>query len=236
MKSILLSITVIMLNIIYMPMKLLKTKDKVVYISRQSNAENIDFKLIREKIQEQYKEIDNIVLVKKIEPGIINKISYCIETIRQMYHIATSKVVILDTYCITACVLKHKKETKIIQIWHALGAIKKFGYQTIDKPWGTRSDIAKAMHMHENYTYVLAPSNETAKLYKRAFNVTDSQIKYIGMPRVDYIVEKNIEMEQKIFNEYPELKEKENILYVPTFRKGQKVELDELIAKFYKEV
>ena len=65
------------------------------------------------------------------------------------------------------------------------------------------------MCMHKNYDYVLAPSKETAKLYEKAFNVESKKIKYIGMPRIDYILEKNEETNKKIYNTYPELTKKE---------------------------
>ena len=229
MKKILLSIAVAILKVIYIPIRLLKTKNKITYISRQSNSENIDFRLIRQEIEKEYLEYENVILTKKIEPGIINNISYMVELIKQMYHISTSKVVILDTYCITVSVLKHKPETKFIQIWHALGAVKKFGLQSLDKPSGRRKDIAKVMCMHKNYNYVLAPSRKTAIYYKEAFNVEESKIAYIGMPRIDYILKDNVYIKDKIYNTYPILKEKINILYVPTFRKGEKVEIDDLV-------
>ncbi len=231
MKKILLNIAVKILRLIYIPLKKLKIKDKIVYISRQSNAENLDFKLIRERIEKEYPQYQNVVLTRKIEPGVKNKMDYIVNIIKQMYHIATSKIVILDTYCITASVLKHKKETKIIQIWHAPGAIKKFGYQSIDKPSGTKKEIAEIMCMHQNYNYVLAPSKETAKSYKEAFNVKEEQIKYIAMPRLEYVMQEDKVKSEKIYNQYPELRNKTNILYVPTFRKGEKIQIDELIKK-----
>ena len=172
-----------------------------------------------------------MVLTKKIENGIINKIAYCIYIFKQMYHLATSKVVVLDTYCITACVLSHKKDTKIIQIWHALGAIKKFGYQTLNRKSGSSEITAKIMHMHENYDYILAPSKVTSEIYKEAFNVEENNFKYIGMPRIDYILKEDKQKQQEIYDTYPELREKQNILYVPTFRKGEKVQIDELVQK-----
>ena len=231
MSEFALNIVAILLKIAYMPFKLLKTRNKIVYISRESNNENIDFKLIREEVEKEYPNFENVVLTKKIGDGFLDKIKYIGEIYRQMYHIATSKIVILDTYCITVSVLKHKKETKVIQIWHALGAIKKFGYQSINKPSGRKESMVKAMHMHENYDYVLAPSRETAKFYKEAFNVTENQIKYLGMPRIDYLLKEDEKVKEEIYNTYPELKEKTNIIYVPTFRKGEKVELDEIVEK-----
>ena len=234
MKNIILKILVICLQILYFPMKLLKVKDKITYISRQSNSESIDCKKIRKEIEEKYPEYKYKVITKKLEAkdGIIKQLipnAVCI--IKQMHALATSKVIIIDTYCIPVSILPHKKETKIIQIWHALGAIKKFGYQTIGKKYGSDKKTSEIMKMHKNYDYVLAPSKKTAEIYKKAFNVEENKIKYIGMPRIDEILEKNESIEKNIYSVYPELQKKTNIIYIPTYRKDEKVKIDELVEK-----
>jgi len=231
MKKIILNVIIAMLKIIYAPIKLLKIQKKVVYISRQSNRETLDFKLIKNEMEKLYPNYKNVILTKKLEGGLINKIGYVFHMFTQMYNISTSKVVILDSYCIVASVLKHKKETKIIQIWHALSAIKKFGYQSIGTEAGSDELTAKIMCMHKNYDYVLAPSETTAKYYKQAFNVKEEQIKYLGMPRIDYILKKDKGINEKIFERYPILKEKINILYVPTFRKDESIQIEELVNR-----
>ena len=234
MRNIIFRILVFFLKLLYLPMRLFKVKDKVSLISRQSNFESIDFKSIREELETMYPEYQVKVIAKKIEEkdGILKQLlPNVINIFKQMYSLATSKVVIIDTYCITTCILPHKKETKVIQIWHALGAIKKFGYQTIGTKTGSNLKTSEIMCMHKNYDYVLAPSKTTAKLYEQAFNVKEEKILYIGMPRIDYILNKNEEIIKNIYDKYPILKEKENIVYVPTYRKGQKVELDELVKK-----
>ena len=214
-------------------MKLFKTKNKIVYISRQFNTPTLDFMLLKNAVEEINPEVKNVILTKRIEKGILNYISYILHIFTQMYHIATAKVVIVDTYCIVVSVLKHKKNTKIIQIWHAMGAIKKFGYQTIGKPSGASEKMAKTMCMHKNYNYVLAPSKVTKDIFLEAFNITEEQIKYIALPRVDYILQKK--NKENIYEQYPELKEKINVLYVPTFRKGKKIKLDKLVQNFNTE-
>ena len=234
MRNIIFKILVIFLKILYTPMRLFKPKNKVTLISREGNKEPMEYKRIREELEKAYPEYKVKVISKKIEEkdGIIKQLlPNCISIFKQMYSLATSKVIVLDTYCITACILPHKKETKVIQIWHALGAIKKFGYQTIGKKAGANEKIAKIMCMHKNYDYVLAPSKATAVLYEEAFNVTEDKIKYIGIPRIDYILEKDEKATSKIYEMYPILKKKQNIVYVPTYRKGQKIELDELVEK-----
>ena len=229
MKKIMIKLGIMGLKLLYFPMKLLKIKNKIVYISRQFNHPNLDFILLSEEIKKQDNTIKNVFLTKRLDKGLANKISYVFHMIKQMYHVATAKIVIIDSYCIVASVLKHKKETKIIQLWHAMGAIKKFGYQTIGKKSGSDEQLAKLMHMHENYNIVLCSSHVTGKHYCEAFNVSEDKIKYLGMPRIDYILEDK--ETEEIYKKYPQLKNKTNILYVPTFRKGKKIKLNRLIEK-----
>ncbi len=231
MKSFLVKIFLGLLKLIYFPIKMLKVQNKVVYISRQFNNETLDFKLIQEKMIEKYPNTKNVILAKRMENGIINKIRYFLHMFVQMYHVSTSKVVIVDSYCIIVSVLKHKKETKIIQIWHAISAIKKFGYQTIGKTTGTDIKLAKNMCMHKNYDYVLCSSKVTAKYFEEAFNISNEKIKYLALPRLDYILQEDDEKTEEIYNTYPELKDKINILYVPTFRKFKKVKINDVIQR-----
>ena len=105
------------LNIIYLFIKLIPTKNKITMISRQSNDEPMDFRLIREEIEKRDKNIKVVVLAHQLDGGInstlLNKIKYVFHMFRQMYNIATSKVVILDSYCILISILKHKKTLKV---------------------------------------------------------------------------------------------------------------------------
>lgn len=230
MKEMIVKIGVNILKIIYFPMKLLKTRNKVVYISRQFNRPTLDFILLKDEIEKLDASVKNVFLTKRIEKGALNTVLYIFHMLKQMYHIATAKIVVVDTYCIVVSVLKHKNKTKIIQIWHALGAIKKFGYQTIGKNSGTSKAMADVMCMHKNYDFVLCPSEITKQYYCEAFQIEERQIKYIGMPRIDYILQKK--SKDKIYEKYPELKEKINVLYVSTFRKGKKIKISKLIQDF----
>lgn len=84
------------------------------------------------------------------------KIKYAGEMFRQMKALATSKVAVLDGYCILASMLNHKSDLKIIQIWHALGAFKRFGKSILDKESGKSSKTAAAFKMHNNYDLIAA--------------------------------------------------------------------------------
>lgn len=218
--TILIKLFILILNIIYIPLKLFKTKNKITFISRQSNSINIDFKLLIDDLNYRYSNYKIVVLTKKIDGGIINKIKYVFHIFRQMYHIATSKVVVLDTYCIPISILKHKKNLKVIQMWHALGAFKKFGLSVKDKKEGTSSKLIDIMKMHQNYDYVFSSSEYCSTYFAEAFGYNKNQVLPYPLPRLDLLKDKKYikNKKEEIYNEYPGLKNKKNIVYAPTFR------------------
>ena len=139
----------------------------------------------------------------------------------------TSKVCVVDGYSIPISMLKHRKELEIIQIWHSSGAIKKFGFQSLNKKEGRGLGVAKVMNMHKNYSHVLAPSNQTKKFYKEAFGVEEDKVVMGLLPRIDYI-RKEDRIKEKFLSDYPEKENKKTILYVPTFRKDEQLDLSDL--------
>ena len=135
------TIGIFFMKIIYFFMKLFKTKNKIVFISRQSDKLSLDFSLLKEEI-EKNSNIELVFITKKVEKNFRSVFKSIFIMLKQMYHLATSKVCVIDGYNITVSVLKHKKDTKVIQMWHALAAIKKFGYQTIGYADGINPKIA----------------------------------------------------------------------------------------------
>lgn len=228
MKFIML-IAKIFVRLIYSFLKVLPTKNKVVMMSRRNSKISIDFELLRKEIINFDKKTKVIMLNHKFN----NILLFIPQLILEMYHLATSKACITDSYMITISILKHKKQLKIIQIWHALGAIKKFGYAALDKPEGSSKELATLMNMHKNYTYIISGSEEMTPYFAKAFGVDDYNILPYSLPRVDYLLDKaNINADRdRIFNTYKGLKDKKTILYAPTFRKNERLEVDELISK-----
>lgn len=216
-------IAIAILNAIYCLFKLLPVKNKITYISRQMNTIPLDFLMIEKNIEKKDATYEHVILAKMIPSGIVGKIGYCFHMLKQMYHIATSKAVLLDTYCIPISILKQRDSLIVIQIWHALGAFKKFGYSILDQEEGSSSKMAHLMKMHRNYTYVLASSDYTKTYFAQAFNVREEQMLVYPLPKTDLLINKKLKEITigKILNSYPKLKKskKKIIVYAPTFRK-----------------
>lgn len=222
MKVFLIALLKLGLKIIYAPLKLLKTKNQVVYLSRQRNEKDIDFSLLEQALKDEDPSINQVFRLKMIDDGIVAKIKYCFYVIGDMYYLATSKVAVVDTYSITVSCLNHKKDLKVIQMWHALGATKRFGLQAVGTKEGRDEKISNAMCMHKNYDYVLAPSEATAEFYKQAFGVGDDKIKILPMPRVDFLTDGNAKTTE-FYSQNPGMGDKKIVLYLPTFRDREAV-------------
>ena len=234
------------LRIIYFFIKLFTfRKKRVFFISRQFDEIPMNYKILIDELEKD--NISSVVICKKVPTGLnsmlrnekksINIMSeilkifdYYFNMYKQMHYIATSKVVITDGYNITVSLLNHKKGTKVIQLWHALAAIKKFGYQTIGYPDGLNPKVAKMLCMHKNYDYVISGSKAMNKYFAEAFNIDIKKVLDIGTPTIDFLLKPNDDIVKKIYKEYPRLKKKINILYAPTFRSDGSNNTDELIS------
>lgn len=234
--KIILKFGVYILNLIYRLYKIFPIKNRVLFISRQSDTISIDCSMLSEVIRKKDEKVEMLQEFRRIPDSFIGKIKYVLYMLtRQMYLFATSKVIILDGYCILASVLNHKKDLRIVQMWHAMGALKKFGYAALGNEEGKDPEISKILQMHRNYDYVICSSENCVNYYQEAFRIEKEKIIIASLPRVDLLVDsKKISFTQeKIYKTYPNLRKKKNILYVPTFRMNAKMQekVQDLIAK-----
>lgn len=212
------------LSFIYFFIKLLPTKKKITLISRQDNKPSMDFLLLKEKILELMPGYKVKILTKKVNTNSLKSIfSYSFHIIRQMINIATSKIVILDGYCIPISVLKHKKSLKVIQMWHSIGTMKKFGIEILNKEEGVNKELANVMKMHRNYNYIFASGNGYKKELASQFGYSEDFVKIFPLPRTDYLLSEDIKNKKstELYNKFTELKNKENVVYCPTHRKNE---------------
>lgn len=220
MRNIILKVAIKTLNLFYFFIKFLKTQQKITLISRLNNQNSIDFTVLIDFLKISLPNYKIVALNRKLDKNFKSKIKYIPHMFIQMYHIATSRLIIIDSYCICISVLNHKKSLKTIQIWHAVGAFKKFGYSILDKEEGSESLLAKIMGMHKNYDYIIISSNYVKPYIQEAFNVNDDKLLVSLLPRINYLQNYHNELKTKILSTYSLLNNsKKNILYAPTFRK-----------------
>ena len=210
--------------------KLFPTRQKVVMISRELDTDPLDFALLRAEIERRNTGVRVVSLCKTVPHGI-KLVGYAWYMLRCMAHMATARACVVDTYCLPVSLLTHKKSLRIVQVWHALGAIKKFGYQSLGLAEGRDAKTAEWLRMHQGYTRMFAPSNATAAFYAEAFGIPRDTIEVRGMPRIDWLLRDHSDIRERFFAEHPTLGDKPILLYVPTFRKDKPTAHDQLIAR-----
>lgn len=209
------------LSSVFAIMKLQPMKSRVAIMSRQSNRPSRDIELLREELEAR--KIETVVLCKKMDDGIRGAVAYMGELFKQMQYLASSKVIVLDSYNIPVCLFKHRSETTVIQMWHALGAMKKFSKSILDMPEGKSSEIAELMKMHAGYDIILTSSEASRPAFAEAFGYPKDKLKVMSLPRVDDLLskERDESLAKLIRSEYPQLNKRKTIVYAPTLRIGK---------------
>lgn len=135
------------------------------------------------------------------------------------YYARCSTLILTDSY-LPSFANKPRKNTTVIQLWHACGAFKKWGYSTAESSWGANKKRLKMYPLHNCYSKVCVSSKEIVPFYAQAFNCSDNIIKPVGVPRTDiYFNEDFIKSSREnLLNEIPEINGRKIIMYAPTFR------------------
>ncbi len=233
MKLLIVKVFVLFIRILYAPMKLRKTGNKIVWLSRQSDEKSSDMVMLEEAIKKISPDTQQVFRLRRLKDESALNVSYVLSIFGDMWELASAKVAIVDTYLIPVSCLKHKKELKTVQIWHALGAVKKFSLQSVGKAQGRDTGISKAMHMHENYDYVIAPSQATADFYCEAFGCGKDNIKILSLPRVDVLLD-GMSRRDEFVTLNPEYTDKKIVAYIPTFRDNDEKYAESIFSKFGK--
>ena len=221
------------MNFIYFFLKLCPTdKNKVLFLSRQSNTVTEDIDFLSRRLLELKPETNIVIITKRMDKGFSSMLGYAGATLKSMYHLATASVCVLDSYWPAVSVLHHKKQLAVIQMWHAMGKIKKSGYQSLGKKFGRSDMIAREMRMHRNYDVVIAGGRAFNPFYCASFDIDPDILYNVGLPRMDKLREGQEEARRQFYETYPQLKGKKIILYAPTFRKGQALDPKELVRAF----
>ena len=215
------------LELIYAFLKLLPVRHKVVMISRQADSPSVDFRLLKRCMEKQDPQIQVVMLCRTLDGKLHAEktalIRYGFHMLRQMYEIATAEAVVLDTYCIVVSLLHHRKNLRVMQMWHSMGSMKKFGYTALDTQEGVPSSSAHLLHMHENYTTIFASSPVYAADLAAGFGYGEEIVKVMPLPRTDLLASRTYKnrRRQQILEAYPNLRNKKVILYCPTFRQDE---------------
>lgn len=219
-KYILIKVYKNIFNSFYQTLTLFKkiNEKKAVFVISRSKTLEGNLKFVHNELKKQLHDVEIHFVFTE------NKMNF--NLFKELIVISNTKYLILDDYYLPIYLIKPNNCMKIIQLWHAAGAFKKFGYSTIGTRFGPDNSYLKLIPIHSNYTHVYVSSHKIIPYYAEAFNMSQDNIHPLGIPRTDFFYNSKLMKEavNKIYENYPVLKKENgiNILIAPTYRaKGE---------------
>ena len=115
---------------------------------------------------------------------------------------------------VSAC--EKRPETKVVQLWHSGGLLKKSGYDTTE-------DIPKMYKgdsVYKNYDLLTVSAPCCVPVFTKTMRLASGVVQATGISRSDYYYDEawNQANREEFYRKYPEAKGKKVILWAPTFR------------------
>ena len=201
--------------------RVLPLQARVVLATSQQSELHGNLAIIREALAGLERPVPVTVLADRPRPGWAGRIRALGTVFVGGYHLARSRVFIVDDYYFPIYPIRPRPGTTIVQTWHACGAFKKFGYSVLDKSFGANEVLTGRVRIHGNYDICLVSSRTAASHYAEAFRqplerfVTD-----LGVPRTDVLfgAQRIAARTAALRTRYRIPDDRRVILYAPTFR------------------
>ncbi len=166
-------------------------------------------------IRRRHPELEVVHLLEPYAYGLPGKLAYLARVVRGMYHLRRSCLFVVDNAYLPIHVAPHRPRTTVVQVWHATGALKRFGADTV-RPLAEPE--RRFLHLH--YDYVVASGEAAREPYSRALRTPIERVLALGAPRTDFLVDADAlaATREGMLAAHPELAGRTVVLYAPTFR------------------
>ena len=133
-RELLITVYTLYFKIIFNFCKLRPLQNKIIFlVSFEENAMFLCKEMIKSNLSIKIFILSNSSFIKELQRDFQEARVTFLDTnniingLKCIYHLATSKAVIIDNYFAYLSAIKFKKNVECIQIWHAVGAFKNFG-------------------------------------------------------------------------------------------------------------
>lgn len=231
--------------LVYYLCRLIPVKKKRVFcIVTHDDGEGSNVAIVVRALKKQDKDYTFSYLTKR-ETRAVKNLSG-IKTLmafffRKPFELARAEIILMDNVFLPYAYLQRRNGTKVIQLWHGTGTIKKFGQ---DVNVGHLKILERKANA--NITHLIVNSPSIKKVYAGAFGVAEEYVYPIGLPKTDELLRRMKAAEaagkwsdkEYIYQKYHIPADKKLILYAPTFRDNpeQNPRLIELVNEMSREL
>jgi CDP-glycerol glycerophosphotransferase (TagB/SpsB family) len=205
-------------QVLYGIARLIPAADRIVFLSRQANHVTPDIAALRDELRAHHGVTRVTVLARKLNSD--TDLFYGLHLLRQVWHLAHSERIVLDSYSFLTSNLRMAKCTRVVQMWHAIGSFKRFGWDDLPTNNPRRQQLANVFRMHAGNTVVIASSDKSADHFAGAFNIQRDRVAVAPLPRVDRLFSEEVDADRKKTRAWFEVDgdSKRVLLVAPTIR------------------
>lgn len=175
-------------------------KNEVLFVSRKADEPSYD-----------YLECGAAFERRGLKPVYLSRhfkgsstMSYAKMVVKELYHLARCRVCVIDRYDPVVSLLNLKCESVegsgaghnelpvepvVIQLWHAFGAFKKFGCQSLDVAEGHSSEEARQFSIHRNNSWVVCSGEGARAAFAEAFDCPIERVVPLSRPEYRKLLE-----------------------------------------------
>ena len=174
-----------------------------------------NLRLLHDAIRRERPDAEIILLLEPYGYGLAAKTGYLLRLIRGMYHVRTAGLVIVDNAWLPIHVAPHRAETTVVQVWHAAGALKRFGVDAL-----APLDEPERTFLHRYYDFVVSSGEASRGPWAAALRTPVERVLPLGTPRTDPFFDPDAiaAARARAIAAYPALAGRRVVLHAPTFR------------------
>lgn len=133
----------------------------------------------------------------------------------------------VDNYFAFTAGLYRQPGQRVIQLWHAAGAVKAFGWGDPQTSLRSTSDQHRFQAVYDQITDYVVGADKMGAVFATSYHVSRDRMRVLGYPRSDRYrhtawVQRTADA---IYAQYPQFRDHEVVLYAPTYRAGVQFEL-----------
>jgi teichoic acid ribitol-phosphate primase len=189
--------------------------DRIVLATARVDHLDGNLLFIHRAIRARHPDRDVVLLLEPYSYGLAGKLTYLLRLVRGMYHLQTAGLFIVDNAYLPIHVAPHRVSTTVVQVWHAAGALKRFGVDTI-RPLAE----PERTFLHRHYDALVVGGEWTRAPYAAALRTPIERVLALGSPRTDLFFDPDAlaAARARALAAHPTLTGRRVILYAPTFR------------------
>jgi CDP-ribitol ribitolphosphotransferase len=163
----------------------------------------------------RYPDLDYVLLLEPYSYGFLGKVGYFVRLLRGMVRLRTSGLVVVDNAYLPIHVAPHRRGTTVVQVWHAVSALKRFGADA-----ATPLAEPERRFLHHGYDFVVTSAEGARSAWAAALRTPREHVLALGTPRTDFFFDEAAmaAARERVLAAYPALRGRRVVLHAPTFR------------------